>query len=51
MSKYYRTLPLVAKDHYLDKYIVMGLEEADDPYANDRRFVDGLTLWLPVKYG
>ena len=51
MSEYYKTLPPVAKDRYLDKLKVMGLEEGDDPYANDGRFVDDMTLWPPVEYG
>ena len=37
MSEYYRTLPPVANDRYLDEFISDGLEEGDKPYANDGR--------------
>ena len=33
-SEYYKTLPLVAKDRYLDK-LLMSVKVGDDPYAND----------------
>ena len=42
MSEYYRTLLPVASDHYLDKLKVMGLEEGDDQYADNGRFVDDM---------
>ena len=51
MSEYYKTLPPVAKDRYLDKLSLMSVKEGDDPYANDWRFVDDMTLWPPVEYG
>ena len=50
MSEYYKSLPLVAKHHYLAKLKVVGLKEKGDPYANEGRFFDYMTLWPPVEY-
>ena len=53
MSDYYRSLEAPAKDRYLDKLRLLGLDEDGDPYAahNEQKFIDDMSLWPPVEYG
>ena len=53
MSDYYRSLEAPAKDRYLDKLRLLGLDEDGDPYAahNKEKFIDDMSLWPPVEYG
>ena len=39
-------------DRYLAKLQVLGLKEADDPFAtwNNSKFEDNMRLWPPVEY-
>ena len=53
MSDYYRSLEVPAKDRYLHKVRLLGLDEDGDLYAahNEEKFIDDLSLWPPVEYG
>ena len=47
MSDYYRSLEVPAKDRYLHKVRLLGLDEDGDLYAahNEEKFIDDLSLW------
>ena len=51
MSSYFKALPLVASERYLAKLHLIGLKEEDDPYINENRFIDDMSVWPPVEYG
>ena len=53
MSDYFRELDSLARKRYIDKLMLLGLTEKDDPYLlkDSTRFVDDLTKWPPVEYG
>ena len=48
MSEQYKSLDPAARARYLAKLQVLGLKEADDPFAtwNNSKFEDNMSLWL-----
>ena len=52
MSEQYKSLDRAARAKYLAKLQVLGLKEADDPFAtwNNSKFEDNMNLWPPVEY-
>ena len=52
MSEQYKSLDPAARARYLAKLQVLGLKEADDPFAtwNNSKFEDNMSLWPPVEY-
>ena len=52
MSEQYKSLDPAARARYLAKFQVLGLKEADDPFAtwNNSKFEDNMSLWPPVEY-
>jgi len=53
MSEYFNKLDRVAKERYLQKLKLLGLDERDDPYdsQNKSKFVDDLKKWPAIEYG
>ena len=53
MSAHFLSLQGPARERYVDKLRLVGLEESDDPYSytNSSRFTDDLTSWPAVEYG
>ena len=47
-----QSLDLAARARYLAKLQILGLKEADDPFAawNDSKFEDNMSLWPHVEY-
>ena len=52
LSEQYKSLDPAARARYLAKLQVLGLKEADDPFAtwNNSKFEDNMSLWPPVEY-
>ena len=44
---------IYARRCYIEKLELVGLTEAEDPYAlwSDEKFVDNMALWPPLEYG
>ena len=53
MSDYRNSLDPIARRRYTEKLKLVGLTEAEDPYAlwSDDKFQDDMALWPPLKYG
>ena len=51
MANYLDSLDSTAKRRYIERLTILGLTEKDDPYTNQDKFVDNMTMWPPVEYG
>ena len=51
MANYFDSLDSTAKRRYIERLTILGLTEKDDPYTNQDKFVDNMTMWPPVEYG
>ena len=52
-SDYFKSLDPIHRKRYLEKLLLMGLDDHGDPYAshNTNNFVEDMTLWPPVECG
>ena len=53
MSEYLQKLDRIARERYLEKLKLLGLDEKGDPYdsRNRTKFVDKMKLWPAIEYG
>ena len=50
-QEYFQSLQPTAREQYITKLGLLGLSKSEDPYANEGKFVDNMTLWPSVEFG
>ena len=50
-QEYFQSLQPTAREQYITKLGLLGLSKSEDPYANEGKFVDNMTLWPSMEFG